>query len=120
MARARRARAPGVERPRVAGKTRVLDAQEAARREDMSVARVARWKDAIEHVDTARDRLDEIFGRADAHEVARPVGRHAWRDERGYAVHLVLRLADREPSDRVSIEANAGEPVDAFEPQVVV
>ena len=35
---------------------------------------------AVEHVHAARDRLQQVFGRADPHQVARPIGRQQRRD----------------------------------------
>ena len=35
---------------------------------------------AIEHIDAARDRLNQVFRRADTHQISRLIGGHARRD----------------------------------------
>ena len=50
---------------------RVADREPAARGEELAVARVARGQHAVEHVDAARDRLDDVLRRAHPHQVAR-------------------------------------------------
>ena len=48
-----------------------IDLAEAGERH--AVAPVAGRHHAIEHVDAARDRLHQILGRADAHQIARAI-----------------------------------------------
>ena len=52
----------------------------AEAREGEPVAAVAGRHHAVEHVDAARDRFEQILRRADAHQVARPIGRQHRRD----------------------------------------
>ena len=49
----------------------------------------------------------EVLWRADAHEIARPFGRHAMRDLVEHAIGVLDRLADREPTQRVAVEVEA-------------
>ena len=68
-------------------------------------ARGARRQHAVEHVDAGLDHLEDPLGVADAHEVARLLG----RQERARASAVVSNisaavLADREPADRVAVE----------------
>ena len=53
----------------------VVEIDRAEAREHRAVAAVAGRQHAVEHVDAARDRLEQIVRRADAHQIARPVGR---------------------------------------------
>ena len=52
------------------------DVEPPAAHEQLAVARVARRHHAVEHVDAGADRRPDVLGRADAHQVARAVGRH--------------------------------------------
>ena len=63
-----------VQRPRIVGMAGVaqIDLAEAGKRH--AVAAVTGRHHAIEHVDAARDRFQQILGRADAHQVARAIG----------------------------------------------
>ena len=64
------------------------------------------------------DGLDDVERRADAHQVARPVGgqqRGRVADDR---VHGVGRLADAEAADGVGLEADGERPLDAERPQL--
>ena len=68
------------------------------------MAAVARRHHAVEHVDAARDRFEDVVGRADAHQIARPVGRQLRRRLLDHRQHHVLRLADRKAADGVALE----------------
>ena len=57
--------------------------------------------------------LEEVVGRADAHQVARPVGRQQRRDRLDHVEHHRLRLADREPADGIAVKADRRERVGA-------
>ena len=74
----------------------------------------ARRHHAVEHVDAALHRAHDVAGPADAHQVARPVGgqhRHGVV-ERGE--HQLLAFADGEAADRVAVEADVGQRLDAL------
>src|SRR3546814_9515735 len=61
---------------------------------------------AVEHVDAAPDRADDVGGLADAHEVARPLGRQVRHRHVERLEHRRLAFADGEPADRVAVEAD--------------
>src|SRR5207245_1704361 len=109
-AAARVALAIGVERGAVARVPSLFERDGAVDREGLAVARVARREHAVEYVDAARDRLDEVFGLADSHEVARPLRGHEARDQLGQIVHRRLWLADRHPAALVAVEAELHRP----------
>ena len=56
-----------VQRPRVFCPLGVLDVQLSARGKSLAGSSVSCRQDTVEHIEAARDRFDEIFGRADAH-----------------------------------------------------
>ena len=85
---------------------RVLDVQFAARRERLAGAAVSRRQNAVKHVDTARHCFDQIFGRADAHQISRRVFRHSRRDVFDDFKHHRLFFADTQSADRVAVKAN--------------
>src|SRR5438445_172291 len=64
----------GVERAALADPLRLFDRHRSARRERLSVPRIARRQHAVEHVDAPRDRLHEVLRLADTHEIPRAVG----------------------------------------------
>ena len=70
-ARARRARAALLERPRIAGEAGVAQVQPARRGERGAGAGRAGRQDAVEHVDAGPDHAQDPLGVADPHEVAR-------------------------------------------------
>ncbi len=83
-------------------------------------ARGARRQDAVEHVDPGLDHLEDPFGVADPHEVARLVGREQRRRPVGRLEHHVAVLADREPADRVAVEADRSDLLDRAAAQLRV
>src|SRR5688572_15526780 len=76
-----------------------LDVEAAGDREDGSVSSHARRGDAVEHVDSAADALDQVSGESDTHEVARPCAGQCLVDDVEHLVHRGLLLADREPAN---------------------
>src|SRR6188472_3986763 len=111
--RAGRAAAALLERPPVARELAGLDVQLALPGERAAGPRVPRRQDAVEHVDPALDHLEDADGVADPHEVARPV---AWEQPgrpRRRVEHLLAGLADRQPAERVAVEAELGDLLDA-------
>src|SRR5581483_3634578 len=71
-----------------------------------AVARIARRQHAVEHIHAATHRLDQIFRRTGAHEIPRPVARHARSHVLDDPPHRLLRLADRQPPDRVTVKTD--------------
>ena len=91
----------------------VADGELALRGEDGAVARVAGRHHAVEEVESHRDEADQLLGRPDAHQVARPVlGQQRDGVARDAASQAAL-LADREPADGIAVEAERHEVVDA-------
>jgi hypothetical protein len=63
----------------------------------------------VEHVDAAVHGFEQVERRADAHEVARLVGReHRGRDLAG-VLAFALAFADGETADREAVEGQLGE-----------
>ena len=71
-----------------------------------AVTAIAGRHHAIEHVDAARDRFQHVIGRADAHQIARPILRQDRRDLLDHRQHHRLRLADREAADGITVKAD--------------
>ncbi|HJX76483.1 MAG TPA: hypothetical protein VJ247_08995, partial [Gaiella sp.] len=93
-ARARRAIALIIERARIGAKLGAFDVQAAVASERGTVSSHARRCDAVEEIDAAADAFDEVFGEADAHEVARPVAWELGIDDLEDAIHVGLRFTD--------------------------
>ena len=99
-------RALFVERPWIVSMSGVAQIDLAEPRIRHPVTAVARRHHAIEHVDAARDGLQNIFGRADTHQIPwTPLGQD--RDDLiDRRKHHRLRFADREAPDRVAVKAD--------------
>ncbi len=59
---------------------------------------------AIEHIDPATDRLGNIEGRANTHEISGFVSRHGRDQIVEHVDELVFSLAYRKPTNRITIE----------------
>ena len=81
---------------------RILDLDVAIAGKNPAVTRIAGRHHAIEHVDAGFDRENQVFRRADAHQVARLVRRQAVRRVRHDALHFFLGLADADAADGVA------------------
>src|SRR6266704_2480430 len=117
--RARVAPAALIERVRIVAIAGVADLDVAAAGEEPAIAGVARRQHAVEHVDSGRDRLDDILGRADAHEIARLVGGEPRRGVGEDPALVALGLAHREPADRVAVETDARQTREGFVAQAL-
>ena len=102
--RAGRAVAAVFQRAGVAGVARVAEVDPPAGGQRRSRPRRSRRQHAVEHVDPARDHLQDPFRIADAHEVARLVGRQQRRRPADDIEHLVPVLTDREAAEGVAVE----------------
>ena len=109
-----------VERGRIVGVPGVAQVDGPAPRVGETVAPVARRQDAVEHVDAAPDRLDEVLRRADAHEITRLLRRQDRHDTVERRQHQLLALADREAADRVARKIHADERFRRAPPQLGV
>ena len=97
--------AVGVERPRIGAVRGVAEVEPPLPRERRARARRSRRQDAVEHVDPARDDLEDPLRVADPHEVARVAS--AGRRGAAHSTHSsisLLRLADGEAAERVPVE----------------
>src|SRR5687768_12069332 len=83
----------------VAPVLRPLDVEAAGAREDGSVSPHASRGDAVEHVHSAADALDQVGREPDTHEVARPRAGKDVVDDVEHLVHRGLLFAHREPAD---------------------
>ena len=61
----------------------------------------------------ARDRLQNVSRRADAHEIARPILGQDRLDLLDHRQHHRLRFADRQAADRVAVKADLDQPASA-------
>src|SRR5260221_14742607 len=102
---ASRAGAFGIERRHVVGVPRVAQIERAAPREGLGSAAGAGRQHAVEHVDAARDRADDVGWLADAHEIAWTIGgerRHRLGED---PEHFLLALAAGGPPHPITPEA---------------
>ena len=104
----------------VPGKAAGLDLERAVPRERGTVARMAGGHDAVEHVDPARDGLDDLDPVSDPHQVA-----GSFERKRGDAIlhalqQRVLGLSDADAADRISVEADFDETACATLPEIPV
>lgn len=108
----------GLERGFVLGKAGVLDVERTVPGPGLAMAAGAGRQDAIEHVNAARDRFEDVERLANAHQITRPV----CGQKRGCAVqrgaHGVKALADRKAADRIAVKADLLQPLGAFAAQV--
>ena len=88
--------------------------------EQLPVAPVAGGHDAIEHVDAPLDRLQDIDGRADTHQVARLVFGQYLVDDLDHLVHLFGRLTYGEAADRVPVGPFAGHLLGRLDTKILV
>jgi len=80
----------------------VANPQVAEAREQVAVAGVSRRHHAVEHVDAGGDAIEQVLGRADAHQVARLGCGQAVRRMGDDPLHRLLRLADADAADRIA------------------
>jgi hypothetical protein len=118
MPAANRTRTLLIERPRVRRKPGVLDVELASRSECLAVAAVARRQNAIEHVDAARYRFNQVFGSAYAHQIARFISRHAWRNVFDDVEHHRFFFADAQAANGVTVEADLYGSLKTLAPQI--
>src|SRR6516162_7078674 len=69
-----------------------------------SVTRESRWQNTIEHVQAARDQLQQLRRSSQSHGVTRFVRRQCRFARFDRAKHFFLRFANADPADCVSIE----------------
>src|SRR5208283_3181248 len=86
----------------------------------MRVARVPRRHDAIEHIDSAPHRLDDIFRTTDPHQITRLVRRHVRYQSIEDLAAFRLALAHRETADGKSRKADVLERLERCRAQISV
>src|SRR5208283_5660463 len=84
----------------------------------MGVARVSRRHDAVEHIDSAPHRLDDVLRPPDAHQIARLVRGHQGREALEHLAALSLALAHRKAAYAQAREADVLERRERCLPQV--
>ena len=103
----------------VPGVTGVAQIHGAAARERLAGASGAGRQHAVEHVDPARDRTDDVAGLADAHEIPGAIFRQAARGRLDDAEHLRPPLPHRQSADGVTVESDVEEGGDGLAAQVL-
>ena len=98
----------------------MADFQHPGMRIQPAVARVARRQHAIEHVHARRHRIQQILRRADPHQIARLIRRQLRGNRLQQRQHLGLRLADREPAERIARKTDLLQRVQRFEAQILI
>lgn len=112
--------AVGFEGGEVRGVLGVTDVDGAEASEGGAEAGSAGGEDAIEHVNAEGDANDEVEGEADAHEVARFEGREECGAEVNDAPELVLGLAARKASDRITGQISLHQAFNALPSKILV
>src|SRR6266516_8078468 len=79
-----------IERPFVARPLRVFHIQFAPRGEGLASAAITGWQHAIEHINTESHGFDQVFRRADAHQVTRAALGHQRRQLLDYYTNYRL------------------------------
>jgi len=97
---------------------RVLDEHAPLAGVEAGVAGSARGKNAIHHIDAESDVVGDLFGAADAHEIARPVGRKKSGYFGSHFTSDAVRFADSEAADGVTGKIESEKLVRAFAAQV--
>src|SRR3989442_8470252 len=111
--------APLVDRAIVLRIAGVLDVETSLAREKLTVPCVPRGQHAIEHVDAAGDAFDQVFGRAGAHQIPRPIGRQPPRRVADDGIHDVEGFSNAEAPDGISLEFERDARIDALVPQIL-
>lgn len=101
----------------VAGEGGVHQVEASLRRKGGVVARQAGRQDTIEDVHAAQDTVDQIFGCADSHQVARLVFRQQRGDHIQHGVHFLFGLAHGESADGDARGVERGDELGGFRPQ---
>src|SRR5579864_2614403 len=96
---------------------RVLDEQAALRSEQASMARAARGKNAIHHIDSEAYVIRKLFRLADAHQIARLICRQSRSCGLRHRAGGFVRLADCESTDCVAGKIESDKSVRIFAAQ---
>ncbi len=96
----------------------VHEVESSFRRKGGVVAGQAGRQDAIENVDAARHAVDQIFRRANTHQVAGFIFGQKWNDHVERVVHLLFGLANGESADGDAGGAERSNELGRLSPQV--
>src|SRR5207248_11063226 len=110
----------GIERRWVVGIFGVAQIDPAEAREGLTMAAGTRRHDAIEHVDAARRRFENVLGRADPHEIARPAVWQVGQRMLDRLEHELLAFAHRKSADRIALEADPDELLSRLAPEAAI
>ncbi len=72
--------------------------------EGLAMAAGSRRQHAVEHVDAARHRFENVLRRADTHEIARVIGGEMRNGVLDGLQHQLLAFADRQSTDGIAFE----------------
>ena len=104
----------------IVGKSRVLKFYWPRTGEGITLAPVASWKNAVEHVDSGSDRPDDVTLVAHSHEIPRPVPGEQLCREGDRLVNLFGGLSDCNTSDGVSRKIVGTHLIDTSPPESFV
>src|SRR6266446_1063996 len=107
-----------IDGPLVLRIARVLDEHAAFAGVEAGMARGSRGEDAVHHVDAKGDVVGDLFGAADAHEIAGTVFGEECGDFGGHFAGRLVRLADGESADRIAGKIEVEKLTGAFPAQV--
>src|SRR6185369_13928572 len=88
--------------------------------EALPVAARAAGQDAVEHVDPAFHRANQVIRLAHAHQVARAVLRQHGGSEVERSEHRLLPLAHGKSADGIAVEPDIAQGIGAFPPQALI
>src|SRR2546428_1463124 len=92
----------------------------SAVRQDRSVSSNPRGQDAVEHVDAAGNRLDQVAGRTHTHQVAWAIAGQDRRLQGEQPIGDRLRLPQAQPADAEAVERLSGENLGALPAKVII
>ena len=95
----------GIDRAELLRPLRVADIDRAVAREELAVAPVAGRHDAVKHIDTAGNVLQQVDRRTDAHQVAGLVLGEDAIGKLNHLVHLLRGLPDGKATDGIPFSA---------------
>ena len=81
----------------------VFDIQDAMGGIDQAVAGIACGEYTVKHIYAEGDGLEDVFGLADAHQIAGFVGRENGADQFGHGVHFFVGFADGKAADGIDV-----------------
>src|SRR4051812_38764751 len=115
---AHHAGASRIDRVRIFLIFRVLDDDMSVAGKKPAVTSMPRRHDAVEHVHTTSNALDQISRSTDSHQVARFVCRKLRLQILKDFIHQRFRLSDREASNRIPREIHRNQAGSAFAPEL--